>query len=237
MAKVVGEVAIDVTADIAPLVKAMKRGEGAMDGLKGAAGRAARGLDAFGDKAISLGKGMSIATAGIAAAAGAAFGLTKNVADAGDMVAKAARGAGVSGEYFQEMAFAIGQVAAVSEDELATGMTRVTKMLGEARQGSKSAIAAFEQIGISQKDIASGAVTSEAAFDALVGTLSSATDPAIAAAIATDLLGKAGADLGPKLAGSAGAISDLRSRAHELGIVMSEDALMASEKLDRKSVV
>lgn len=230
MTKVVGEVAIDVTADIGPLVTQMKRGEGAIDGLRGAASRASRGLTAFGDKAASLGAGLTAVTAGITAAAGAAFVLTKNVADAGDQTAKAARGAGVSGEYFQEMAFAMGQVAAISQDDMAAGMTRVTRLLGDAQQGSKSAIAAFEQIGISQADIASGAVSTEQAYNALVSTLSATTDPATAAAIATDLLGKSGAALGPKLAGSAGAIAALRDRASELGVVMSEDALAASEQ-------
>lgn len=230
MSKVVGEVAIDVTADIGPLVSAMKRGEAAVDGLKSASDRAARGMRAFGDKAIDLGKGLTAVTAGITAAAGAAFMLTKNVADAGDQTAKAARGAGVSGEYFQEMAFALGQVAAVSQEEMAAGMTRVTRLLGDAQDGSKSAIEAFQKIGISQADIASGAVTTEQAYNALVSTLSNTTDPAIAAAIATDLLGRAGADLGPKLAGSEGALAALRDRAHELGIVMSDDALAASEQ-------
>lgn len=230
MSKVVGEVAIDVTADIGPLVSSMKRGEAAVDGLRSATDRAGRGMSAFGDKAVDLGKGLTAVMAGLTAAAGAAFALTKNVADAGDVTAKAARGAGVSGEYFQEMAFAIGQVAAISQDEMAAGMTRVTRLLGDAQQGSKSAIAAFEQIGISQADIASGAVSTEQAYDALVTTLSETQDPAIAAAIATDLLGRAGADLGPKLAGSAGAIAQLRDRAHELGVVMSDDALAASEQ-------
>lgn len=230
MSKVVGEVAIDVTADIGPLVRATKRGEEALGGLKGAADRAARGMTAFGDRAVSLGKGLTAVTAGITAAAGAAFMLTKNVADAGDKTAKAARGSGVSGEYFQEMAFAMGQVAAISQDELAAGMTRVTRLLGEAQNGSKSAIAAFESIGIAQADIASGAVTTEQAFDALVQKLSETADPAIAAAISTQLLGRSGADLGPKLAGAAGSIGTLRDRARELGVVMSEDALTASEQ-------
>jgi hypothetical protein len=234
MAKVVGEVAIDVTADVGPLIRQMARGEGAMDGLRAASAKAARGLDKFGDNAVRLGTGLSIATAGIAAAAGAAFALTKNVADSGDATAKFARGAGVSTDYFQEMAFAIGQVAAVSKDELAAGMTRVTKLLGEAQMGSKSAITAFEQIGISQSELASGTVTSEAAFSKMLQTLSDTKDPAIAAAVATDLLGRSGADLGGKLAGSSGEIAKMRDRAHELGIVMSTEALNASEKFGDK---
>lgn len=230
MTKVVGEIAIDVTADIGPLVNATRRGEAALGGLGGAADRAARGLNQFGNRTISLGKSLSAVTAGITAATGAAFAFTKGVAAAGDETAKAARGAGVSGQYFQEMRFALEQVAAVSESELASGMTRVTRLLGEAQNGSKTAIAAFEQIGISQSQIAAGAVTTEQAFDAFIAKLSETTDPAAAAAIATQILGRSGADLGPKLSGAAGSVASLRDRARELGIVMSDDALAASEQ-------
>jgi hypothetical protein len=226
----VGEIAIDVTADIGPLVNATRRGEAALGGLGGAADRAARGLNQFGNRTISLGKSLSAVTAGITAATGAAFAFTKGVAAAGDETAKAARGAGVSGQYFQEMRFALEQVAAVSESELASGMTRVTRLLGEAQNGSKTAIAAFEQIGISQSQIAAGAVTTEQAFDAFIAKLSETTDPAAAAAIATQILGRSGADLGPKLSGAAGSVASLRDRARELGIVMSDDALAASEQ-------
>jgi hypothetical protein len=230
MAKVVGEVAIDVTADIGPLVREAKKGEAALGGLRGATNRVSHGLRAFGDRSVAVGKSMSVITAGMTAAAGAAFALTKNVASSGDEIAKTARGAGVSGQYFQEMSYALGQVAGISQNELADGMTRVNRLLGEAANGSKTAIAAFDSIGISYDDIAAGAVTSEQAFDKLIQTLSDTQDPALAAAISTQLLGRSGADLGPKLAGASGAIDTLRNRAHDLGVVMSDEALAASEK-------
>jgi hypothetical protein len=230
MSKVVGEVAIDVTADIGPLVREAKRGEAALGGLRGATQRVSQGLRAFGDRSVAVGKSMSVITAGMAAAAGAAFALTKNVATSGDEIAKTARGAGVSGQFFQEMSYALGQVAGISQNELADGMTRVNRLLGEAANGSKTAIAAFDSIGISYEDIAAGAVTSEQAFEKLIQTLADTQDPALAAAISTQLLGRSGADLGPKLAGAGGAIANLRDRAHDLGVVMSDEALAASEK-------
>lgn len=64
MAKVVGEVAIDVTADIGPLIRQMNRADGALDGLRGAAAKTARGLQSFGDKAQALGKTLSVVTGG-----------------------------------------------------------------------------------------------------------------------------------------------------------------------------
>lgn len=223
----VGDIVISVFADVGLLVREMERGKAAVGGF---AASAATKLDKFGSAASSLGRKMSLVTAGMVAAAGAAFALTKSAADAGDRVANTSRRVGVSAEYFQEMAFAVGQVADVTEDEFGNALTILNRKLGEAQQGSASAVAAFEAVGISQADIAAGTVTTEEAFDALIGKLGETKDPAIAAAVATDLLGKQGARMGGLLAGASGEVASLRDRANELGIVMSDEAVAASEQ-------
>jgi hypothetical protein len=229
MSNVVGEVAIDVTADIGPLVREGKKAEAALGGMERATQRLGRGMQNFGNATKDLGAKLSVVSAGIAAAAGSAFLLANNVATAGDEAAKAARSAGVSGEYFQELAYAMGQVTDLTQEELTKGLQRLNRTLGEAAQGSQTAIDAFAAIGITQDQIASGAVTTEMAMDRLISTLSDAQDPAIAAAIANDLLGRTGAKLGGQLAGAEDAMTSLRQRAHELGVVMDGDALAASE--------
>jgi hypothetical protein len=224
------EVKVVVSAVVDGFDRSMRSVDNTLASARRKTDAAAASFTAFGDKMDRLGKRMSVVTAGLAAVGGAAFLLTKNVAASGDEIAKAARGAGVSGEYFQEMAYSLGQVAAVSEGEMAAGMQRVNKMLGDAANGSKSAIEAFDRIGISQADISSGAVSAEIAYSKLIDSLANATDAGVAASVASEFLGRSNADLGPKLMGSAGALSELRNRAHDLGIVMSQDALSASEK-------
>lgn len=231
MSEKVGGIAIDLTADIGPLVTAMKRGATAVSGF---ASDAARHLNAFGNVTTDLGKKLSVVTGAMAAAAAGALALTKSAADVGDRVAKTARQVGVSTEYYQEMAYAIGQVTNITQDEFDKALTTLNRRMGEAQAGSKEAAAAFEAIGITQADIASGAVTTEMAMDALVSTLSEAQNPALAAAVATDLLGKAGAKMGGQLGGAQGEIASLRDRAKELGIVMGADAIAASEAFGDK---
>jgi len=228
--KSVGEVAIDVTADIGPLIKEAARGRRAVEGLGGSAARLGGGLQSLGGQATALGKKLSIVSAGMAAVAGSAFLLTKRVADGGNASAKAARQVGVSADYFQEMAYAMGQVTNMSGSELESAMQRLNRTLGEAADGSQQAIDAFAKIGISQAEIASGAVAPEDAMNALIAALSKLEDPALSAAIANDLMGRTGAKLGGQLYGAADSIESLRQRAHDLGIVMGDDALAASEQ-------
>ena len=230
MTKTVGDIAINVTADVGPLTMAMKQGAASVSAMEKASKSAAARLNRFGDSAISIGKKMSIVSAGITAAATAAFALANNVATAGDKVAKTSRAIGVSSEYYQEMAYAIGQVSDLSGEELDKSLQRLTRTIGEGAEGTKTATEALGKLGFTQSQIASGTITTQQAFDAYISKMDGIKDPAIAAAVSTELLGRSGERLGAQLSGQSGAISDLKNRAQELGIVLSKDALNASEK-------
>lgn len=230
MSKVVGEVAINVGADISGLVREMKRGEGTLTGFDRAAKRVAGGLDRFGKRATDLGKKMTIVSAAIGGVIAASYGLASSTAAAGDAIAKNARQAGVSADYYQEMAYAIGQVTNLSRDELDGALVRLNKTIGEAADGSKSAAAALEKLGFSQSQIASGTITTQQAFDAYITKLDGVDGSAEAAAISTDLFGRAGAKMGGQLVGAGAAIAGLRNDARSLGLVMSGETLAASEK-------
>jgi hypothetical protein len=230
MTKVVGDIAIEVGADIGPLVREMSRGVGVLDRFDGAAKKLSRGLDRFGRSTMDLGKKMSVVSAGIAAVAGATFALAKNSADAGDAIAKNARAAGVSADYYQELSYAIGQVTDMTGEELDVALVRLTKTIGEAAEGSKTAADALDKLGFSQSQIASGTITTQQAFDAYVAKLDGTASATEAAALSTDLFGKAGARMGGQLIGAGAEVQRLKNDAQSLGLVMSQEALNASEK-------
>lgn len=230
MTGAVGDIVIGVEADIGPLIREMARAKGALSGLENATASVGAAMKRFGSATTDLGRRMSIVTGAISAAAAGVFVLAKGSAEAGDAIAKSARSAGVSADYYQEMAFALGQVTDVTEEEFSKALTTLNRVLGEASQGSSTAIAAFEKIGISAESITSGSVTAETALDSLLTTLNGTKDPALAAAISTDLLGRVGQRLGGQLVGAKGEVEGLRDRARDLGIVMSGEALDASEK-------
>ena len=230
MAKVRGDIAIGITADIAPLVTEMGRAGKSTSKFGGIADRTSRKLDGFSRKTAQLGKSMSIVSAAIAGAAAAAFALASNTASIGDKIAKTSKGAGVSAEYFQEMAYAIGQVSDVSEDELASSLQRLTRSIGEGAEGTLAQVDALKKLGFTQSQIVSGTITTQQAFDAYIEKMDGIKDPAIAAAVSSDLLGRSGVRLGAQLAGAGGNVAALRDRAHDLGIVLSKGALDSSEK-------
>jgi hypothetical protein len=234
MVKTVADIAVNVTADIGPLVTGMAKAEASMSRFDRVAKAVSARLAGFGDRATALGAKMSAATAAIGAATAAAFALTKQAADLGDQIGNAARAAGMAPEYFQEMRYAIGEVADITDEDFASAMVRMNRVLGEAKEGSDSAVKALAALGITQDQVASGTLTSQQVLDAYVATMGNVTDPAIAAAISTDLFGKAGARMGGLMAGAAGQVGDLRDRARELGIVMSDEAVAASEQFNDK---
>lgn len=231
---VIGALRVVLGMDSAAFETGAKKSQSTLSRLDKGVRNFGKGMQKFGDGVTAYGQTLSLFSAAITGAAAAAFGLAASAADAGDRVAKSARSAGVGAEYYQEMAFAMGQVTDLSQDELDKGLLTLSRRLGDAATGSKSAAAAFEAIGISQKDIASGSVTTEQAMDRLVAYLSESTDASTAAAVAADLFGKSGARMGAQMSGSAGEIAGLRDRAHELGIVMTDEALNASEAFGDK---
>lgn len=234
MANVVGEIVIDVTADVGAFIRNMAKGEGAMAGLRGAANRMGSGLQSLGGKATDLGKKMSIISAGITAVGVAAFALTRSAATLGDAIGDSAAAAGMSSTAFQEYGFALKEAAALSDEEFASSMTKLNKTLGEARAGSESAIKAFEAIGVSQTQIADASFTTDRALAAFIAKMEATEDPALAAAMASDLFGKAGAGIGAALSGVPGQVGALVDRARELGVVMGPDAIKAAGDFDKK---
>lgn len=231
---VIGALRVVLGMDSAAFETGAKKAGGTLSKLDKGVRNFGSGMQKFGDGVTAYGQTLSLFSAAIAGAATAAFGLAASAADAGDRIDKSSKSAGVSAEYYQEMAFAMGQVTDLSQDELDKGLVTLNRRLGDAATGSKSAAAAFEAIGISQKDIASGSVTTEQAMDRLVAYLSESTDASTAAAVAADLFGKTGARIGPQMSNSAGEIAGLRDRAHELGIVMTQEAVDAAAKFGDK---
>jgi hypothetical protein len=212
----------------AALDAAKKKGQGLQASFEGVG----KSLSSFGKSTAAAGKSLSLGvTAPIVGVVGALGGLALAAASTGDEIAKRAREAGLSAQSYQELKFALSQVADVSEEELVKGFGKATIAIADAANGNKQAIATLTALGFSQQQIASGALTTEQVIAALNSTMQTAATDAQAMAIAGDLVGDR---LGPKLAGAlrdGGAEVDaLREQFQQLGLGMSDEALAASEK-------
>lgn len=219
---------IDLTGDGSKLDAAIDKSDKKISRFQGSVDATSRRLAAFGDRANAIGKRMSGVTAGMVVAGGAMFALASASADSGNAIDKGAKAAGVSTDTFQELAFALGQVSEVSDEQVGKALSKLTRNMGDAADGIKAPLEAFEKLGISQQDLQDGTVSTEEAFDRLVIAMQNTKSPAEAAALGAALMGKQGQILGPILRENGSDIDGLRQKAHDLGIVLGEDGVKKS---------
>ena len=106
-------------------------------------------------------------------------------------------------------------------------MIKSQTSFAKANEGSVSLQDAYSQLGINIKDISN----SSDAFDATIKALANMGDTTQSNYIASTLFGKSYAELKPLLAEGATGIEDLKNKAQELGIVMTESTVTSGEAL------
>ena len=187
---------------------------------------ASKGAKSFGDKLKSgLGTAAKVGAAAVTAVATAAGAMTTalvkgagEVAAYGDNIDKASQKLGISAEAYQEWD-AVLQHSGTSIDSLGIGMKTLAS---KAQSGSD----AFTKLGISQKAAAS--MSREELFSKTITALQNVTDENERSALATELFGRSAMELGPLLNTSAADTQAMKDRVHELGGVMSNEAVKAA---------
>lgn len=159
-----------------------------------------------------------LAAAGIATIVKNAIGSVADLASVGDEIDKNSQKLGISAQAYQEWD-AILQHSGSSVSALKPAMK---SLVNAAENGSE----AFEQLGLSQEQIAS--MNQEELFSATISALQQMEEGTDRAALASQLLGKSGAELGALLNTSAEDTEAMRQKVHELGGVLSDDAVKAS---------
>lgn len=177
-----------------------------------------------GQKAGSgFGKGIGKALAGTAVAVGTAVvgagaalvNGTNQLASYADNIDKMSQKMGISAQAYQEWD-AIMQHSGTSIEGMQRGMMTLQNA---AASGSE----AFEAIGLSLEDVAN--MSTEDLFAAVITGLQGMEEGAERTALAQDLLGGAAKELGPLLNTSAEDTEAMRQRVHELGGVLSDEAV------------
>ena len=177
------------------------------------------GVKKVGKFAVALG-------AATAAGGAALVGVAQKAAETTDRIDKMSQKIGISRTSFQELDFITSQCGA-SVDGLKTGMKTLTNQMQMAEQGSATATEAFNALGLSWTDNTGKMKDQETMMWEAFSALQACEDQTMKAALASDLFGKAGTELMPMLNGASGSIEEMKQKAHELGLVLSDDAIDA----------
>ncbi len=119
----------------------------------------------------------------------------------------------------------------ITNDELAVSLGRFNKSIGEAASGSKQDIRLLTALGISLKDIKSGAASAGTELPKVAEFLRRIESPAQRAAVLVKLFGEeAGPKMGLLLKDGAAGIDNLRDAAERLGVVLSEKQIADADK-------
>ena len=134
---------------------------------------------------------------------------------------------GLTTKDLQTFSYAAGQVG-ISQEELQTGIQKLTISIGQAELGAKKQVAAFNAIGISVDQLRGK--NAGDVFRMIAEKLETVSDRSQRAAIEVALFGKAGAKLDNLLSGSQGRLSELSDAAERLGIVLSDEQIQNADR-------
>lgn len=189
------------------------------DGLKDADNKASK----LG-KLTKVAKGVGVAAAAITTATAAAGGAfikgAGNVAEFGDAIDKESQKLGISAEAYQEWD-AILQHTGGSINNLKPAMKTLSKEIVNNSD-------AFQQLGISQEELLK--MDKEDVLKTVVSRLQEMPEGVERTRLATQLLGRSSIELGALLNTSAEDTEKMRQKVHELGGVMSDEAVKASAR-------
>lgn len=180
----------------------------------------------FGSKLVSgLGNvakvgGVAMAAVGTAAVATttAIIKSTSEVAEYGDNIDKMSQKMGISAEAYQEWD-AVMQHSGTSMESLKASMKT---MASAAEKGNE----AFQALGISEEEVAS--LSQEDLFNRVISGLQNMEEGTERTYLASQLLGRGATELGALLNTSAEDTQAMKDRVHELGGVMSDEAVKAA---------
>jgi hypothetical protein len=159
----------------------------------------------------------------VAAASAAIAALAVSAAGAADSVDKGAQGAAVSTDAYQELSFAAGQ-AGTDIETVTKALGKQTVALGQMEEGTGAAYDALTALGVTYADLAGLSVDEQ--FSVTATAIAGLADEQDRLDAATAIYGEDMAQkLLPLLGLGADGIGALRDQAHDLGLVMSEEAI------------
>ncbi len=190
--------------------------------------KSSKSWDKFGEAAKTAAKVAGAAFAAVGAAAVAAtkkiWDFSQATAESADEIDKQSQKLGLSREAYQEWDYVLSQ-AGVDISSMSTGLKTLTNKLDDAKNGSSGAQAMFAKLGLSMEQL--NTMSREDVFKATIKGFQAMEDSTERAALANDLFGRSGQELSALFNETAESTDELIAKAHEYGMVMSDEAVQA----------
>lgn len=152
--------------------------------------------------------------------------MANSAASAGDHIAKTAQQMGISSRAYQEWSYIMGQNGA-DIDAMNLAFANLNNTLINYRSSSQETRNAFKALGLNMRELAE--MPLEDAFDAIVTAFQELPDGTQKSSLAMQVFGRAGQQLIPMLNSTAESTEALRENAHEMGIVLDDEAIANAE--------
>lgn len=217
--QVFGEILIDNKNADKSIDETTQKAEKSGSKVGSAFGSIAKGAAAVGTAAVT----------GAAALGTAAYKMASDTSSAADNVDKMSQKVGLSRTAYQEWDYVMSQNG-MSVDKLQTGIKTLTSKMDAAKSGTASATEAFKTLGVSVTNSDGSLRSQEDVFEETIKSLQSMDNETERARLATELFGKAGTEMAPLLNQSAESTEELKNKAHELGMVMSDETIDSGVK-------
>lgn len=204
--------------------------------------KASKFAETFKNVGETLGKGVVVAakaTAAAIAAVGAAavtaakqvFDLTKNAGEYADELITTSTQTGVSTEALQEWGYAA-RFIDTEVDTITKSMAKNIKSMKAAQDGTKLSVEAYEKLGISIVNADGSLRDGQEVYFEVIDALGRMENETERDALAMQILGKSAQDLNPLIKAGSDELKRLGKEAHDMGVVLDEEALGALGDFD-----
>ena len=138
---------------------------------------------------------------------------------------------GLTTDTLQELNYA-SELLDVNTETVTGSMTKLLKTMSSAADGSDSAMASFEALGVSIENSDGSLRSTEEVFWDVIDVLGTYSNEAERDAAAMAVFGRSARELNPLIEAGSGAFENLAAEASEVGYVLSGDTLEAFGALD-----
>lgn len=170
--------------------------------------------------------GFIAAAAAVTASVAAMVKGVQSTAELTDNIDKMSQKIGISRQAFQEWDFILSQNG-MEVSQLQTSVKTLASAAEEASRGVITYSRSFDALGVSVTDTDGQLRDQEDLLFATIDALTKVENTTKRTALATDLFGRSATELAPLLNSGSDSIEELRDKAHDLGLVLSNETVDA----------